>query len=59
MLDFWYGDTLKDIARISCSFSDIDCVYRGNMYNKEGKMIGDFSFNDSLEIEKIFNVSFD
>lgn len=56
--DFWYNDSLKDVAKIDCSFSDCDCVYRGNMWNKDGKMIGDYETADSTEIEKIFKVKF-
>ncbi len=52
--DFWYGHSKKDVAFISYSFSDIDCVYRGNMYDANRKIIGDFSCADSVKIEKAF-----
>lgn len=57
--DFWYGNTLKDVKRIDCSFSDCDCVYRGNMWDKDGKIIGDYETADSTEVEKTFNVKFE
>ena len=57
--DFWYGDTVAEVTSISCFFNDLDCEYRGNMYRKDGKCIGDFSATDSLEIEKYFKGVFD
>ena len=52
--DFWYGHKKTDVAFISVSFSDLDGVYRGNMYDKNKKCIGDFSTDDSVKIEKAF-----
>lgn len=57
-IDFWYGDTLQDVKSINCFFSDTDCIYRGNMYNADHKIIGDYSCADSVTIEKVFKVSF-
>lgn len=57
-LDFWYRNKLKDVASIDCFFSDLDCVYRGNMYDKNRKMIGDYETADSLKIEETFNIKF-
>lgn len=57
-LDFWYGNVLADVAYVDCFFSDIDCVYRGNMYNKNGKIIGDYETPDSVKVEKTFNYDF-
>ena len=57
-IDFWYGDTLQDVKSIDCFFSDTDCIYRGNMYNADRKIIGDYSCADSVTIEKVFKVSF-
>lgn len=53
-IDFWYGNKLRDVARIDCFFSDIDCVYRGNLYDASGKIIGDYSAKDSAEITRKF-----
>lgn len=54
-IDFWYGNTLKDVKRIDAFFSDVDFVYRGNMYDTNGKIIGDYSTKDSCEIAKTFH----
>lgn len=53
-IDFWYGNTRKDIAAADCFFYENDCVYRGNVYDETGKAVGDFSTADSLEVEKAF-----
>jgi len=55
-LDFWYCGCLEDVVKVTCSFSDCDCIYRGWMINAEGDIIGDYSTSDSLEIERTFNV---
>lgn len=57
-IDMWYGDKISDVAYISCFFYDCDCEYRGNLYNRFGKMIGDYSTKDSTEIEHRFNYDF-
>lgn len=49
-IDKWYED--EKIVSADCFFSDIDCVYRGNFYNRDGKVIGDYWCNDSVELEK-------
>ena len=53
-IDFWYDNSKKDVAFISVYFSDIDCIYRGNLYGKNRKIIGDFSTRNSADIEKAF-----
>lgn len=51
-LDIWYqGET---IAAADCVFYPNDFIYRGNLYNAEGRIIGDYSSRDSVEIEKRF-----
>ena len=52
--DFWYGHTLKDVAAADCAFYGNDGIYRGNMYDNTGRIIGDFSSRDSILIEKKF-----
>lgn len=52
--DFWYNNTLKDVCFVSVSFSDADVIYRGNLYDKNKKIIGDFSCRNSCEIERTF-----
>lgn len=57
--DFWYGDTLKDVVKATCYFSDIDCIYRGNLYNAAGRIIGDYYTTDSTQIERFLPITFD
>ena len=53
-VDMWYGDKVEDVDKIDISFSDADCVYRGNCYIG-GRIVGDYSTTDSLEIERTFS----
>lgn len=52
--DFWHGESEKDIAAADCFFYPNSGHYAGNIYNKDGKAIGDFTSNDSVEIERRF-----
>lgn len=52
-IDMWYENKPSDADKIDIFFSDIDCVYRGNIY-KEDKIIGDYTCDDSVELENIF-----
>ena len=56
-IDYWYND--HNIAYIDCFFYPSSCEYRGNIYNKGGKAIGDYATKDSVEIEKRFPNIFD
>lgn len=51
--DFWYGNKLSEITKATCSFSDVDCEYRGNMYIGD-KCVGDFWCRDSVKVEETF-----
>ena len=51
-IDIWYPGEVAVFA--TCTFSDCDCIYRGTLFNAEGKMIGDYSSTDSVEIERRF-----
>lgn len=51
--DMWYGDDINNVDKIDISFSDIDCVYRGNMYIN-GKIVGDYETSDSVKLEESF-----
>lgn len=51
-IDLWYKD--EEVAFVDCTFYDRDCEYRGNLYNKDGRPIGDFSSKNSTEIERRF-----
>lgn len=57
--DFWYGHTLKDVAAADCAFYGNDGIYRGNMYDATGRMIGDYSARDSVLISDTFPGIFD
>lgn len=51
--DMWYNNQPSEADKIDIFFYDNDCEYRGNIY-KDGKAIGDYTCNDSIELEKIF-----
>lgn len=53
IIDLWYGDTLQECAGLTCSFSDCDCVYRGNII-KNGKFVGDYTAGEFQSIEKLY-----
>lgn len=52
-IDMWYGDKASDADKIDVAFYPNDCKYRGNIY-KSGRCVGDYSCNDSVELEKTF-----
>lgn len=52
-IDMWYGDDHKKADRIDINFYDLDCKYVGNIYIN-GKIVGDYTCNDSLELENAF-----
>lgn len=49
-IDKWYKD--EKIARADCFFYPNVGIYRGNLFNRDGKVIGDYWCNDSVELEK-------
>lgn len=51
-VDIWYEG--EKAARVDCFFYPNSGEYRGNLYNKDGKAIGDFSARDSVEVERRF-----
>lgn len=53
-IDMWYGDNYKEADRIDVTFYPSDGEYRGNVY-KDGKTIGDYTCNDSVELENKFS----
>lgn len=53
-IDMWYGDKHTEADKIDITFYDNIAEYRGNTY-KNGKIIGDYSCNDSVELEKNFS----
>ena len=52
-IDMWYEDKPEEVTGIDWSFSDLDCVYRGNLYKNE-KMIGDYEAETMQEVQKAF-----
>ena len=58
-IDMWYGD--KFVPRkygADASFYGNDGEYRGNIYNESGKIIGDYTSDNSILIEKNFLIDF-
>lgn len=54
-VDMWYGDIfLKKKYGADAYFSVADCVYRGNIYDEAGRIIGDYESSDSVWIENNF-----
>ena len=53
-LDMWYGDSPRDADKIDIFFSDLDCIYRGNIY-KNGRIIGDYFAKEAAQIENMHN----
>ena len=56
-VDMWYENE-KPVS-VDCFFYPNDGIYRGNLYNANGRAIGDFSSADSVEIEDNFPGIFD
>lgn len=54
IIDLWDGDTLQECDGLIYSFSDCDCVYRGNIL-KNGQFVGDFTTDDFRKIEKLYH----
>lgn len=54
MIDLWYYDTLEECDSLTCSFSDCDCVYRGNII-KNGRFVGDYATDDFRRVVKLYS----
>lgn len=52
-IDMWHKNNPEEITGIDWSFSDLDCVYRGNLY-KDGKTIGDYEADIMQEAQEAF-----
>lgn len=52
-IDMLYGDKPEEVTGINWSFSDLDCVYRGNLY-KGNKFIGDYEADTIQEVQEAF-----
>ena len=53
-IDMWYENNYTEADKIDIIFYPNDSQYRGNIY-KDNKVIGDYTCNDSIELEKTFN----
>ena len=45
----WYGDELSDVDKVDSFWSDLDLIYRGNLY-KNNRIIGDYSCKNITEL---------
>lgn len=52
-VDMWYGNAKEEADGISITFYPNSGEYRGNIY-KEGKIIGDYTCESSVELEDAF-----
>lgn len=52
-IDMWYDHKPEEVTGIDWSFSDLDCVYRGNLY-KSNRYIGDCEADTMQEVQKSF-----
>lgn len=58
-LDMWYGDVYNpDFHTVDCYFNDLTSTYSGNIYNSDGRPIGDYTSTDSAYIAKFFGINF-
>jgi hypothetical protein len=48
-IDYWYKDGRRAVYA-DCSFYPNEGVYRGNVYDNDGNIIGDYTASDSIEI---------
>ena len=54
-IDLWYNNNVSDINYIgNINFNDMDCNYRGHIFAENGRLIGDFCCDNSVELEKRF-----
>lgn len=51
-IDKWYEN--EKICYADCYFYPNSGEYRGNLYNENGKIVGDYTAKDSVEIGKRF-----
>ena len=59
VIDMWYGDEFnKYDYDADATFYPNEGVYRGNIYDKTGKRVGDYSCSDSVTLEKELGIEF-
>ena len=54
IIDLWYSDSLTDCDGLTYSFSDMDCVYRGNIV-KNGRFVGDYTARNFQAVEDLYS----
>lgn len=56
-IDMWYGDMFEPMKYgADASFNDNGGYYTGNIYNDNGKIIGDYYSENSVWIEQNFKI---
>lgn len=62
LVDMWYGDKFEpEKFRADATFYPQGCFgyhYRGNIFNDDGKIIGDYAAVDSITISRNFLTNF-
>lgn len=59
-IDYWYTDGRKAPAvYATATFYPNDGIWRGNVFNADGEMIGDYYSDNSVEIAQRFPGIFD
>lgn len=53
-IDMWYGDKFESGKYGADAYFTPGNGYSGNIYNSEGKAIGDYHTDDSIKISKWF-----
>ena len=56
-IDMWYNDEFESGKYRADAYFTPGNGYSGNIYNEQGKMIGDYHTDDSTKIEKLFLIS--
>ena len=54
IIDMWNNHKFREVKSFDSFFYPNDTIYRGNLYNKNRQIIGDYATRDSLEIERRF-----
>lgn len=53
IIDMWYGNKKSEITKFTCSFNDLSCDYRGNLFIGD-KIVGDFYAATLQEVQRAF-----
>jgi len=53
-MDLWNDNKPEEVAGASATFYPNAGEYRGNLYNRNGNIIGDYTADNSAEIEDRF-----